>query len=541
MKKTIVCFMVAILLFSSVICFAGCDIFKSETYISWEYNGRSDSIGVPVGNTLDKNCPAVQKAGYKFLGWFDSEIGGNMWVDENGNGVKTVEKKGQRYTLYPHFEPLEFVVQLNAEKGVQGMTDDFYSVKYDSELPKFPSDLRLAHKKFIGYFTEANGQGTQVTRGDIFMPNMDKLTHNAYDIDDIIRTLNLYAYFEDELYTVTFHFGNGYADETLYVPYGTPLNTLVYETRDSHGFAMSKWSDSEHGAEYSDSIKGDTDLYAIGEWAPAIEIDSNGGKYNYLVVGKAGSELNLPTPQKTAAQFVCWLDEDGNEYTSEVFPQNSIRLTAGWKAMIEFDSNGGTRVDNICVDAGTPIELPIPTRDGYVFAGWYDENNIGQQYFANVMPTDGVKLKAGWCKPKFETVTWLEENETRKVENDSDGGWFFKLIRETLKGGKYYFDITLDFECLHYAVSGAPLTDDFANLVAGFFSQQTMNTKYALSEVTTFYHEKVKSWKKYQMKAKFFIEDGTLYISMRSTDLDYVRVRNLKATIIYPDLTTFEI
>ena len=102
-------------------------------------------------------------------------------------------------------------------------------------------------------------------------------------------------------------------------------------------------------------------------------------------------------------------------------------------------------------------------------------------------------------------------------------------------------DVTLDFECLHYDVSGAPFTDGFDNLVMGIFSQQTMNTKYALSEVMTFNHEEVKSWKKYQMKAKFFAEDGTFYISMRSTDLDNVKVRNVIATMTYPDITTFEI
>ncbi len=540
MKKTFVWFVVAVLLFSSVVCFAGCNIFDS-TYVRWEYDGKYDSSPIDVGETLENHCPVLQKDGYKFEGWFDSETGGNMWVDAKGKGVKAVEKRGKNYTLYPHFTPLDFVVQLNAEKGVQGLTEDFYNVKYDSELPEFPSNLTLAHKKFIGYYTEANGNGTQVTRGATFLPNMDRLTHSAYDIDDNVRTLNLYAYFEDILYTVTFHFGNGYADESLYVPYGTPLNTLVYETRDSNGYAMSKWSTSEHGAEYNDSIKGDTDLYAIGEWAPAVELDSNGGKYDYLLVGEAGSELALPTPTKTAAKFVRWLDEDGDVYTAGSFPENSVKLTASWMAMIEFDSNGGTRVENICVETGTPIELPVPTRDGYVFAGWYPENKIGKQYFTDVMPTDGVKLIAGWCKPKFGTVTWMKENETREIYNASDGAYFFSYTEEDLKGGKYYMDMTLDFECLHYGVSGAPFTDSFDNLVMGIFSQKTMNTKYALSEVITFNHEKVKSWKKYQMKAKFFAEDGTFYISMRSMDLDYVEVRNLKATLTYPDLSTFEI
>lgn len=539
MKKTLTCVVVAILIISSVAVFAGCDMFKGQTQIHWEYDGKSDGRGLEVGETLGTSCPAVRKDGYEFLGWFDSQTGGNMWVDANGKGVKTAEKKGESYTLYPHFEPLEFVVQLNVEKGVQGLNESFYTVKYDDDMPVLPSDLKLSHKKFIGYFTEANGGGTQVTRGGTYLPNMNKLTHSVYNIDDNIRTLNLYAYFEDEIYTVTFHFGNGYEDESLYVPYGTPLNTLIYETRDSQGFAMTKWSDSEHGSEYIDSIRGDIDLYAIGEWAPAIWCDSNGGNYDYLIVGKAGSTLSMPTPQKTAAQFVRWLDEDGNEYNATFFPENSIKVTASWKAMIEFDSNGGTRVNNICVDSGTPIELPIPTRDGYIFAGWYPENNIGQQYSTNVMPVDGVKLKAGWCKPKnLIGITWGDDGKEYTTDL-----WLTYTFKDGtyINNGVTYCSFHFEFECNHYS-SRVPIIgfDGFNNVTFGVYSEESTNKKFELMEPVLFKHEKVTSWRKYTVDVKLQATSNKIYILFeQSTNNNSAHIRNITASAVLPDLTTF--
>ena len=75
--------------------------------------------------------------------------------------------------------------------------------------------------------------------------------------------------------------------------------------------------------------------------------------------------------------------------------------------VIKFDSNGGSSISDMKVKANDRIKLPKePTREGYTFANWYDEEE-------NVVSDDTViksdmTLKAKWIKKesKIYTVTF---------------------------------------------------------------------------------------------------------------------------------------
>ena len=64
-------------------------------------------------------------------------------------------------------------------------------------------------------------------------------------------------------------------------------------------------------------------------------------------------------------------------------------------ATVAFDSNGGSKVENIDADVGDTLELPEnPTRAGYAFVGWLIENN---NYATDGMTINGnMNLKAVW-------------------------------------------------------------------------------------------------------------------------------------------------
>lgn len=50
-----------------------------------------------------------------------------------------------------------------------------------------------------------------------------------------------------------------------------------------------------------------------------------------------------------------------------------------------FDSNGGTEVSAIKTDGKSVVSMPDdPTKDGYIFGGWYwDNNTFNQPFTAN--------------------------------------------------------------------------------------------------------------------------------------------------------------
>lgn len=73
------------------------------------------------------------------------------------------------------------------------------------------------------------------------------------------------------------------------------------------------------------------------------------------------------------------------------------------KCHIIFDSNGGTKVDNLVFDCGTKVDPPktVPTKNGFEFNGWtylgvlYDFDQIindDVELIADYSPLDGVKI-----------------------------------------------------------------------------------------------------------------------------------------------------
>jgi len=77
---------------------------------------------------------------------------------------------------------------------------------------------------------------------------------------------------------------------------------------------------------------------------------------------------------------------------------------------IQFNSDGGSRVESIEVEKGGSIKLPNVTKDGYTFVGWY----LDSKKVSNDTKYDkDVILKAKWLEESAKTYT---------ITFDSDGG-----------------------------------------------------------------------------------------------------------------------
>ena len=65
---------------------------------------------------------------------------------------------------------------------------------------------------------------------------------------------------------------------------------------------------------------------------------------------------------------------------------------------IKFNTDGGSKVGNIVVEKGKVVLLPVnPTKDGYVFAGWVDEN--GKKVTKDTIVDENMTIKATWKEP----------------------------------------------------------------------------------------------------------------------------------------------
>ncbi len=87
------------------------------------------------------------------------------------------------------------------------------------------------------------------------------------------------------------------------------------------------------------------------------------------------------------------------------------------KVTIHFDSNGGSIIEDVTFDAGTPYSLPVPVKDGYIFLYWEDN---GEDVSEALFDTAGeITLKAKWKK---ETEEENKEVEKVTIKFDSQGG-----------------------------------------------------------------------------------------------------------------------
>ena len=76
--------------------------------------------------------------------------------------------------------------------------------------------------------------------------------------------------------------------------------------------------------------------------------------------------------------------------------------------IITFDSNGGSKVENISYDGKQKITLPNnPTKEGYTFNGWFNNANFTGDSITEITSdtTDDMTLYAQWTINQY-TITY---------------------------------------------------------------------------------------------------------------------------------------
>jgi len=85
---------------------------------------------------------------------------------------------------------------------------------------------------------------------------------------------------------------------------------------------------------------------------------------------------------------------------------------------LTLDGNGGEGTSVIYAENGSVVSLPVPTREGYDFAGWQDENgNLYTDTFT--MPIGEVNLKAIW-KELISYAIYITEDQSLRFIRTSE-------------------------------------------------------------------------------------------------------------------------
>lgn len=106
--------------------------------------------------------------------------------------------------------------------------------------------------------------------------------------------------------------------------------------------------------------------------------------------------------------FFIFLKVNSNKKVKKDEPKTEIKD----QITISFDTDGGSAVKDIKINKNETIKLPISSKTGYEFDGWYLDNTKVSDKTKFIKDT---KLKAKWIKKE-------EEVKTFKVTFDSKGG-----------------------------------------------------------------------------------------------------------------------
>lgn len=175
--------------------------------------------------------------------------------------------------------------------------------------------------------------------------------------------------------------------------------------------------------------------FAIGN-APTntytVTYNSNGGSTVSPTTGTLNQLISEPTtPTKTNMTFGGWYKDDELNQKWD-FGKDKITgattLYAKWQATITFNSQGGTTVAPLVTDTYKTFSAPAsPSRDGWVFKGWYKEAGCLTAWnFAVDQPTVNTTLYAKWeaglpdATVPLENWSWDQINQVAELGKAQD-------------------------------------------------------------------------------------------------------------------------
>ena len=157
---------------------------------------------------------------------------------------------------------------------------------------------------------------------------------------------------------------------------------------------------------------------------------------------------------------------------------------------VTFESNGGTPVTAMKVASGSKLgALPVPTKDGFDFLGWYKDITLTQLWTSEDAVTASITLYAGWkAKSTIDPVTPVipappatdprlpailpiisREDTTKKTFSDvSMNDWFYSAVHFVNANGLFEGTSATTFS------PNAPMTREMLWTVLGRMSGETL-------------------------------------------------------------------
>ncbi len=386
-----------------------------QVFLGWYDNSACAGVPYMPGDRFDITLDMLYADGVNALAFYAKVV--TVGVNESftsGNGGLNISKKDDASGTPGTVTSVNANGQLEWNKTlstVDGPIEKSFVITQNKVVISFdiaqrdvgangmPLTLRFLHRdagrKDLFFFFTVGGDGTMSCGGKTIGMMKETMQNVTYfmTIDGTNVEVDIYL---DGVLVVDGH--SVTTSETL-------LNTKLFywylETR-AVGVTMLDNFYLAQGAHVSN--------YALKEGT--LHFDTNGGELPADAPSKYGTSTAtpLPTPTMEGLTFLGWYftpDFSGKGYTE--IPANSgmqgdVTLYARWNAtVIGYDAEGATlggEYDAILHDDAAEIKLPLATKTGFAFFGWYTTPDFSGTCYTDKISASEYK-KTGMLYAKF--------------------------------------------------------------------------------------------------------------------------------------------
>lgn len=346
-------------------------------------------------NTTYGELPIPTRTGYQFL----------RWLDDNNNEVTsdTIVTITKNQTLKAAWEKMAHTLTFDAGKG--SVSPSSKIVAYDDEYGELPTPVRKGYD-FVEWNYKEDGTGDAL---------------NTSDVVDTTEDETVYAIYKPITYTIQLDPDGGEVSTNV-ITY-TIEDEVTIPDANKRGYTFEGWGEKK----ITNLSKGTTGNLKFKATYNAIvykiSYDYNtgvlkNGQKNPDTYTVETEDFTINNPVRTGYNFIGWkigTGEPQKEVTIHSGSIGDISMIAKYKAIshkVIFEPNGGNtpiKEKTVTYDESYG-ELPLPTKTGYVFIGWLNENEEKITDKTMVTTVEDETLTASWA-PKQHNVLF-----------DTDGG-----------------------------------------------------------------------------------------------------------------------
>ncbi len=471
--------------------------YKEETYIFY-YNANGGSVSptqqtVKVGDTII--LPTPTRTGYTYLGWLFDNQGNDTLISGSLLIMGDMGEHNEITFLTAQWSIESYRINYDAGEGSVSPTYD--DVSYGNRIT-LPTPTRT------GYTFNGWRYGSTNYTGSYTVP----------DFGNNGATVTFTAQWTKESYTIKYDANGGsVSPNSQTVNYGDSI-TLPTPTPPG-GYYFTGWSYG--GRTYTGSYtvpdfgNNGASVTFTAQWAAnkyKVTFDEAGGSsVSDIVDYTIESTISFPSTTKAGYDFVNWqvTRADGNWTNGATFNANTtttdkygnVTLTAQWDYhtyTVTLNPNGG-EVSPTSIKVtyqSTYGSLPTPTRDGYVFKGWYTSATSGTQILSTTRytSTQNTTIFAQWQD------TWA--NHASDALTSENGYWLISS-EEDLARVSYLLNCTdrTDVQTMKFKLTKNLDMSDYTWLPIGTQSRQFRGTfegnGYIISGLNTYYNSSISS------------------------------------------------